>query len=98
MYYYCWIILYYYYQVVINVINKERKKMESKHKQIKEIMKISISEISEESGLSTTMTHGYLQRYQSLSAERVLKTEIAIEAIARKRINKVNYLLGGVNG
>ena len=68
-----------------------------KHNRIKEIMKISIVEISAESGLSTTMTHGYLTGIKGLSAERALKTESAIEVCARQRISEVNELLGDSN-
>jgi predicted transcriptional regulator len=65
------------------------------YKKIKNLMKISIQEISSESGITTTMVHGYLTSIKEVKIERVIKIEGAIESIARQRIEECLKLMEG---
>ncbi len=66
-----------------------------KYKKLKEALKITIQEISSESGVNTAIVHGYLSVGKGVKVERVAKIEKAIVTVARERIEIGLKLLEG---
>ena len=65
----------------------------NKHQKLKEVMKITIADISYESGESTTMVHDYLNSGKIAKAERVANIETGIINVAQKRIENASKIL-----